>query len=105
MECHGDLAGRGVGSARRRRERRLRSWAKHERMTVAMALATVTHHSFQVGTAYDALRSEKLVTSAGGMQPPPLVEGRPQVRIQRHTVEQIADSVPPKAEFNSAVFS
>ena len=28
------------------------------------------------------------------MRPPPLVEGRPQERIQRHIVEQIADSVP-----------
>ena len=29
MVCHGDLAGRGVGSAGRRRERGLRSWAEH----------------------------------------------------------------------------
>ena len=28
------------------------------------------------------------------MRPPPLVEGRPQERFQRHTVEQIANSVP-----------
>ena len=59
-----------------------------------MALATVTHHSFQVGTAHDALRSQKLVTSVGGMRPPPLVEGRPQVRIQRHTVEQRIEHTP-----------
>ena len=59
-----------------------------------MALATVTHHSFQVGTAHDALRSQKPVTSAGGMRPPPLVEGRPQVRIQRHTVEQRIEHTP-----------
>ena len=65
MECYGDLAGRGVGGAPCRRERRLRSWAKHEQLTVAMALATVAHHSFQVGTACDALPSQKLVTSAG----------------------------------------
>ena len=59
-----------------------------------MALATVTHHSFQVGTAHDALRSQKLVTSAGGMRPPPLVEERPQVRIQRHTMEQRIEHTP-----------
>ena len=88
-----DAAG-GTGSARWRRERRLRSWVKHERLSIAMTLATVTHHSFQVGTAYDALRSHKPVTSAGGLRPLPLVEGRPQERFQRHTVEQIADSVP-----------
>ena len=53
------------GSAVRRRERRLRSFWRHERMAIQMALATVTHHSFQVGTAHDAPRSQKLVTSAG----------------------------------------
>ena len=58
-----------------------------------MALATVTHPSSQVGTAHDALRSQKIVTSAG-MRPLPLVEGRPQERLQRRTVEQIADPVP-----------
>ena len=34
-----------AGPARRRRERRLRSWLKHERMTVAMALAEASHHT------------------------------------------------------------
>ena len=82
------------GSAVRRRERRLRSFWRHEQMAVQMALATVTHHSFQVGTAHDALRSQKPVTSAGGMRPPLLVEGRPQVRIQRHTVEQRIEHTP-----------
>ena len=77
MECHGHLAGRGVGSAQRCRERRLCSWAKHERMTVAMALATVT--------AYDALRNQKLVTSDGGRRPPPLVEVRPQEKVAQHS--------------------
>ena len=33
------------GAATRRRERRLRSWAKHERQTVAMAPAEALHHS------------------------------------------------------------
>ena len=33
------------GAAQRRRQRRLRSWLRHERMTVAMALAERTHHS------------------------------------------------------------
>ena len=33
------------GAAKRRRERRLRSWAKQERQTVAMALAEALHHS------------------------------------------------------------
>ena len=34
-----------AGSARRRRERRLRSWWRHERMSIAAALVEATHHS------------------------------------------------------------
>ena len=51
------------GVARRRRERRLRAQLRHEQQTVRMVLATVTHHSFQVGTAHDGLRAQKTVTS------------------------------------------
>ena len=40
-------AGGGTRSARRRRERRLRSHLRHERMAVAMALAESTQHSAQ----------------------------------------------------------
>ena len=41
------MAGVGIatGAAKRRRERRLRQWQRHERMTVAMALAEATHHA------------------------------------------------------------
>ena len=42
-----DDAGGGTGSARRLRQRRLRSHLRHERMAVAMALAESTHHSAQ----------------------------------------------------------
>ena len=35
----------GEGSATRRRERHLRSWLKHERQSVAMALSEFQHHS------------------------------------------------------------
>ena len=42
MSVHGELAG---GAAQRRRERRLRSWLRHERQTVAMVLAEACHHS------------------------------------------------------------
>ena len=43
----GSCADRVLGSsaARRRRERRLRSMLRHERMTVAIALAEFSHHS------------------------------------------------------------
>ena len=41
-----DRAHGTVGAARRRRNRRLRAFLKHERMTVAMNLATIQHHSY-----------------------------------------------------------
>ena len=43
MPVHGEHA--ATGAAKRRRERRLRQWQRHERMTVAMAVAEATHHS------------------------------------------------------------
>ena len=39
------MDGARTGSARRRRERRLRSWWRHERMSIAAALVEATHHS------------------------------------------------------------
>ena len=54
----------GDGAAKRRRQRRLRSWLRHEQQTVAAVLATVSHHSFQkVDTALDGLRALRTVTS------------------------------------------
>ena len=51
-----------TGSARRRRERRLRSMLRHERMSVAMALAAATHHSALRGEwrdLYEAPRGQR----------------------------------------------
>ena len=45
MDVDRDDAGGGTGSARRRRERRLRAYLRYARMSVAMALAESTHHS------------------------------------------------------------
>ena len=92
------------GVARRRRERRLRAQLRHEQQTVRMVLATVTHHSFQVGTAHDGLRAQKTVTStkeveervphAGlraqkapppGMRPGVLQDPAPQGRVGQHS--------------------
>ena len=108
MECHGERA----GAARRRRERRLRSWWRHERMSIAMALATVEHHSYGP-TANDALRGQKTVTRAGeveerelhgaprrqkppppGTRPTPLVEVGQWAMVQHSGIfelEQIPD--------------
>ena len=43
MESHGELA--GCGAAKLRRERRLRQWHRHERLTVQMASCEALHHS------------------------------------------------------------
>ena len=51
------------GAAMRRRQRRLRAWARHERLSIAMALATVEHHSFGP-TANAAPRGQTTGTSA-----------------------------------------
>ena len=54
----------GDGAAKRRRQRRLRSWLRHEQQTVAAVLATVSHHSYpKVDTAHDGLRALRTVTS------------------------------------------
>ena len=54
----------GTSAAKRRRERRLRSWWQHERMSIAAVLATVSHHSYpKVDTKNDAPRGHKTVTS------------------------------------------
>ena len=57
MVLHGDH-----GSAWRRRQRRLRSWWRHEQQSVAMALYAAAHHSFDkvaAGEMYDGLRAQK----------------------------------------------
>ena len=64
----GDMADvdRSSGAAKRRRERRLRSWWRHERMSVEAALAEATHHSFPNGgwsEAYKAPRGPKTVSA------------------------------------------
>ena len=55
----------GAGtSAMRRRQRRLRSWLRHERQTVAMELAAALHHSRDVGPGTHAgLRAQKAASS------------------------------------------
>ena len=48
-----DRAPGTVGAARRRRDRRLRAFLKHERMSVAMNMATVQHHSYMKSAGVD----------------------------------------------------
>ena len=89
----------GTSSARRRRERRLRSWLRHERMTVAMELAAATHHSSPKGgwpgATHDALRGQK-TASSGGRRPGVLKEPEPPNvvdRVQRHILEQTVSAL------------
>ena len=48
-----DRAPGTVGAARRRRDRRLRAFLKHERMSVAMNMATIQHHSYMKSAVVD----------------------------------------------------
>ena len=48
-----DRAPETVGAARRRRDRRLRAFLKHERLAVAMNMATIHHHSFMKSALVD----------------------------------------------------
>ena len=99
------MADRASGAAMRRRQRRLRSWWRHEQQSIAAVLATVTHHSHsKVGTANAALRGQKTGTSTrvgpadaeyfelssddgrptGGERPAALSEPWPQGKLLRH---------------------
>ena len=112
MPVHGEHA----GAARVRRERKLRSFWRHEQMAIQMVLASVQHHSFgKVGTSHAALRGQKQGTRtvqgeehelyhtakfrttplpAGGL-PAPLSEvAGKQVVLVRHVVEHMADVCP-----------
>ena len=47
-----------ASGAARRRQRRLRQWLRHERLSVGMALAEMTHHT--------ALRRQTMARAGGG---------------------------------------
>ena len=100
-----------AGAAMRRRQRRLRQWLRHERLSVAMALAETNHHAAPRGQtkaragggARDVLHGcvpeDALPQAAGAqffslgdddveapaaMRPAPLDEVRPQMGYKRH---------------------
>ena len=97
------MADRASGAAWRRRQRRLRSWWRHEQQTVAAVLASVAHHPHsKVGTANAAQRGQKIGTSTevgpaeyfelsshdgrptGRERPAALLEPLPQGKVKRH---------------------
>ena len=112
---------RAAGAAQRRRGRRLRAALRHERQSIAMALAELTHHTAQRGQRMaragewerEALQgdvpeqptfqepgtyffdlADESVSELGGTRPDRLVDVRPQERVQRRTVEQLVDAAP-----------
>ena len=119
MLLHGEHV---TGAAKRRRERRLRSWLKHERQTVRMVLAETFHHSSApfppkfkedwVGKheQHAALQGQKtarttvaLEEEPGGCRQAPLPEvAAQQERLQRHTVEHV-DVLPYMQIFDAPV--
>ena len=66
-ECAGDRE----GTAHRRRERRFRSFLRHERMSVAMALAEYQHHSSRGNRTARAMEDELYDVPWHQMSPPP----------------------------------
>ena len=109
-----------AGAAKRRRERRLRQFLRHERLTVAMLLAETNHHAAPRGQTmarsgeweselnYTAtIRRTPTPQAAGaqffamdvdevpaaGSRPDRLTEVRPQERVLRRTVEQNVEPV------------
>ena len=110
-----------AGAAMRRRQRRLRQWLRHERLSVAMALAETNHHAAPRGQGMARARGwvrdevhghvpeaptpqergtqhffldDDSVPELGGSRPDRLVDVRPQERVPRRIVEQTVDTVP-----------
>ena len=86
----------GSGAARRRRQRRLRSWLRHERMTVAMALAESTHHSSRGQTIARAgvwgREMNYTATIRDPLSPPPLSPPPPLTPTHTHPSRSSAAS-------------
>ena len=122
MWANDDVA-HALGAAWRRRQRRLRAHWRHEQLTLQMLLATYEHHaaprgqsrarsgvweravlhgqvpehptSQAAGARYSAMDAGEDVGEAPAAgRPAPLLEVRPQERVQRRTAEQIVDRVP-----------
>ena len=94
----------GEGAARRRRERRLRQWARHEKLAVQMALAEYKHHASR-GQRKARAGGEVRVVPHGGVPEAPLPQGGsrppclgvprgPHVGMERHVVEDLGELAP-----------
>ena len=94
----------GEGAARRRRERRLRQWPRHEKLSVQMALSEYKHHSSR-GQRKDRAGGEVRVVPHSGVLEAPLPQGGsrppclgvprgPHVGLERHVVEDLGELAP-----------
>ena len=106
-----------LSAAMKRRQRRFRQFLRHERLSVAMALAEKLHHTSrgqrfarageEGHEEHDASRRQRPPPpqpelfqlfedeEPGGSRPPCLGEPRgPQEKFQQCTIEQLADVVP-----------
>ena len=104
-----------ASAAQRRRGRRLRAALRHERQSIAMALAESQHHTSRGQKKARAGEEESELhytdkdrktpppqpvlfkffdEEPGGGRPEAFVEPRPQERVLRHTAEQLADVAP-----------
>ena len=104
-----------AGTAKRRRERRLRQFLRHERLTVAMLLAESQHHAaprgqsrarsgeWERGVLHGQVPEHPTPQVAGmdldevpatRSRPDRLAGVRPHERVQLHPVDQIVDTAP-----------
>ena len=108
-----------MSAAQRRKQRRLRSWYRHEQLTVAAALATFSHHSAprsttararggarddvhgrapvdappqEPGTQHFKLDDEDSVPELSGLRPDPVLDPGPPVVGERHNGGRLRDS-------------
>ena len=74
-----------TGAAKRRRERRLRSWLRHDWMTVAAELSAALQHSRDGGqVSHVGVRAQNMDSSWGGRRPGvPEDPGPPQLGVER----------------------
>ena len=82
MAAHGDELEHAC-SARRRRERRLRAWWRHEQFAIRCAVASATHHSGNRSRRVDAETQTAHVVF-------------PQERITERIMEQTCDAPVPQ---------
>ena len=117
MAARVDAAG-GTSSARRRRERHLRSMLRHERMAVAMALAEALHHSSGLKVMeraqHAAQRGQETGTRAGVAGPAPVTEymapapgvfdAAPAPATYHEAFPRVVGSLPPGEVFAAPMF-